>query len=108
MKAFAREVMLLEHSAFSYRISNKLAIEGDGNGQKDRNKYKEVERERAIMKYFDCKFIKIYHDEKDFDMFVEVGKMFNHINTLINYLKSLSKKLSELRFKSDHLLNQML
>ena len=27
MKAFAREVMLLEHSAFSYRISNKLAIE---------------------------------------------------------------------------------
>ena len=80
MKAFAREEMLLEHSAFSYRISNKLAIEGDGKGLKDRNEYKEFERERAIMKYFDCKFIKIGPDEKYFDMYVEIGKICNHVD----------------------------
>ena len=33
-----------------------------------------------MKKDLDCKFIRINPDEKDFDEYLEVGKIYNHIN----------------------------
>ena len=55
-----------------------LAIEVDETGHKDQNEYKKVEREKAIKEHFDCKFIRINHDEKCFDMYFETDKICNH------------------------------
>ena len=51
--------ILLQHSVLSYRIDEK--------GHKDRNKCKEIERQKAMAKGLDCKFIRVNPDEKDFD-----------------------------------------
>ena len=66
-----------------YFLKHKLAIEIDEKGQKDRNKFKEIERQKAIRKEVDCKFIGINPDEKDLDKYVEIDKFVKLIN-LIN------------------------
>ena len=51
MKVLASEEIFLQHSILSCRIDlyfPRLAIEGDEKWHKDRNKYKEDERENAI------------------------------------------------------------
>ena len=53
MKVFVSEETLLQHSVLSYRIDlyfpkHRLAIAVEAKGHKDRNKYKEVERENTI------------------------------------------------------------
>ena len=88
--------MLLQHSVLSYRIDLyflKLgsAIEGDEKGHKDRNEYKEVERENVTKEHVDCKFIRINPDEKDFDMYIGIGKIHNQTITLIGHLKNCLK-----------------
>ena len=85
MKVLASKEILLLHYVLSYRIDlyfpkHRLAIEVDEKENKDINQYKEVERENPIKEHFDCKFIRINPDEKDFDMYAEIGKIYNHIN----------------------------
>ena len=70
------------------------------------NKYKEIQKENAIKEHLDCNFIRINPDEKDFDVYVKMGKIYYHINispkkSLIN---SIARRLSELEFKSNHLI----
>ena len=103
MKVFASKEILLQHSVLSYRIDlhfpkHRLAIKVDEKGQKDRNKCKEVEREKTIKEHLHCKSIRIHLDEKDFDMYVETGKIYNHINRSSKRLSidKISKRLSEL------------
>ena len=55
-----------------------LAMEVDEKGHKDQNEYKEVEKEKAIKEHLNCKFIRINHDEKGFDMYFEIGKICSH------------------------------
>ena len=89
----------------SYRIDlyftkYRLAIEVDEKGHKNRNEYKEVEREKATKERLDCKFIRINPDEIDFDMYVEISKIYNHISkpSKKSVIDKISKRLSELEF----------
>ena len=77
-----------------------LAMEIDEKGDKDRDELKKFEKQKAIEKELDTKFARINPDEKDFNMEIEIGKVYNHIKRLSK--KSLggkiSKRLSELKF----------
>ena len=81
---------MLEHSVLSYRIDlylprHKLAIEIYEKGHKVRDEYEAIERQKAIEIELDCEFIRINPEEKEFDVYVEIGK--NTI-TLINHQKN--------------------
>ena len=98
MKMFSKEKILLQHSVLSYSIDlyllkHKLAIVVDEKGHKDREEHKEIERQRAIKKELDCKFIGINPDKKDFDIDIDIGEIYSHINK--SYEKSLKDKISK-------------
>ena len=102
MKVFCCEEILLQHSVLSYRIDlyfprHKLAIEGDGKGHKDINKCKEIKRKKAAKEHLGFNFFWINLDEKDFDVYVEIGKIHSHIN------KSSAKSLNLHSIKSKFL-----
>ena len=61
----------------------KLAIEG----HKDIKKTKEDEREKVLKEKLGCEIIRVSPDEKDFGMYVEIGKIYNCI------IKSTKKSL---------------
>ena len=65
--AFEGENMQAQYSILGYRIylyfhDYRLAIEVDELGYNDRNSDDEVERQKAIEKELDCKFIRINPD----------------------------------------------
>ena len=101
-------IIYLLYYIFIYIIyfpKHKLAIDVDDKGHKDRNKYKETEKQNAIEKEFNCKFIGINPDGEDFDVYVEISKIsFYHINKSSKKLlvDKISKRLLKLEFKSDH------
>ena len=106
MRVFECEEILLQHSALSYRIDlyfprHRLEIQVDEKGHKSRNEYKEVEGENAIKEHLHCKFIRIKTDDNGFNMYVEIGKIYKHINksSKKSLTDKISKKLSELKFK---------
>ena len=78
----------------------------DEKGHKYRSKYKEIERQKALGKDLDCKFIRINPSEKDLAKYVEIVKIYIHINR--SFKKSLtdkiSKRLLKLEFKKNHLI----
>lgn len=39
-----------------------------------------IKRQKALEKELDCNFIRINSHEKDFDRFIDIGKVSNHIN----------------------------
>ena len=121
MKVFAREEILLQHYVLGNKIDlcfpkHKTAIELDQKGHKDRKKSKDDKRGNDLKAYLNCKFIRINPDGEDFDMYVEIGRIYNGINTSSKKLtkepieksskKSLiykiSKKLLKLELKSDY------
>ena len=55
-----------------------------------------------MKKDLDCKFIRINPDEKDFDEYLEVGKIYNHINKSFKkpLINKISKRILKLEFKS--------
>ena len=62
MKPFTSEKILLHHYVLGYEIDlhfpgYKLSIKVDQKGHKDRNKYKEFERQKAIEKELNCKLL---------------------------------------------------
>ena len=63
-----------------YFSKYRLATEVDEKGLKDKNQKKEVEKENAIKEHPHCEFIRINPDGKDFDRYIEIGKIFNQIN----------------------------
>ena len=84
IRILASEKILLQRSVLSYRIDlyfpkHILAIEVHEKGYADRSKYENIERRNAIIEHLDCKFISINPDENDFDVDIEIGKMYNHI-----------------------------
>ena len=65
---------------------------------------KENERQEKIKKELGCKFITINPDAKSYDIFIEIGKIQNHIieSTKKSLIDDLSKRLLKLEFKSYH------
>ena len=57
----------------------KLAIEVDELGHTNRNINNETERQKALEKERNCVFIRINPDEKDFNIFKEINKIYRHI-----------------------------
>ena len=81
MKTFSNEKALPQYSVLSYRIDlyfpeHKLAIEVD---EKGRNIDYEIKRQKAIEKELGCEFIRINPCAKDYDEYVEIGKIYNHV-----------------------------
>ena len=58
---------------------HKLAIEVDEKEHPERPKTNEEEREENLKDQFGCKIIRINSDAEDYDIFVEIGKIHNHI-----------------------------
>ena len=84
IKVFASEEILLQYSFLSYKTDlyfpeHELAIEFNEKGHKDRNIDCAIKRKKSIEKELDCKFIRINPDGKDFDVYVEIDKIYNHI-----------------------------
>ena len=80
IKTFSNEQILPQHFVLSYQIDlyfpkHKLAIKVDEKGHTDRDERKENEREEKIKKELGSKFIIINPDAKNYDIFVEIGKI---------------------------------
>ena len=91
--AFEGENMQTQYSALGYRIDlyfheNKLAIEVDEKGHKDKNIPHEIQRQKALEKEHSCKFIRINPDEEDFNI-------FKAINEIHRSIKKSTKKITE-------------
>ena len=63
----------------AYFVKYKLAIEADKQGHNDRDIDYEIERQKAIENKISCEFIRINPSQKDFNIFVEIGKIQNYI-----------------------------
>ena len=63
-------------------------------------------KDKKLQKKIVCKVIRINPDEKDFDMDIEIGRIYNHIkkSSEKSLIDKISKRLSELEFKSNHLI----
>ena len=87
-----------------YFSEHRLAIEIDEKGHNDRNIGYETERRKTIEKRFDCEFIRINPDGKYFVIYIEIGKIYNHIkeSNEKSLIDKILKRLSELKFKSNH------
>ena len=97
MKVFASEEILLQHSVLSYKIDlyflkHRLAIEIDEKSHSVKNIDYETKRQKTIEKEIDCEFIRINPDGKDFDVYLETGKIYNHIK---ESNEKLTKELTE-------------
>ena len=82
--AYEGENMQTQYSVSGYSIDlyfheYKLAIEVDELGHADRNINNEIERQKALEKELNCVFIRINPDEKDFNIFKEINKIYRHI-----------------------------
>ena len=81
---FEGEDMQTQCSVLGYRIDlyfhkYKLTTEVDELGHADRNVSNGIERQKALEKELNCVFIKINHDEKNFNIFREIIKIHRHI-----------------------------
>ena len=84
---FEEENIQTQYNVLGYRIDlyfyeYKLAIEVDelGNINRNiRNINNEIERQKALEKELNCVFIRINPDEKDFNIFKEINKIYRHI-----------------------------
>ena len=107
---------ILQHNVLSYRIDAyfpkyKLAIETDEQRHNEGDIDYEIERQKAIKSKLGCEFIRINPAKKDFNIFVEIGKIQNHIvkstkklteeSTKKSLIDELSNKLLRLEFKSN-------
>ena len=117
MDAFKGENMQTQYSVLGYRIDlyfhkYKLTIEVDKNGHKDTNIDHEIERQNALERELDRKFIRINSDEKDFNIFKAINEIHRHIkistkkltekSTKKSLIDDLSNKLLRLEFKSNN------
>ena len=85
------------HNIPFYFPEYKLAIEVDEKGHIDRDeeKVKIKKRQKAIEKELDCEFIRINLHTENYNIFIEIGKIHNHI---IKSIKRLTKKSTKTKF----------
>ena len=106
---FSAEKIKLQHNVLSnktdaYFPKHKLAIEVDEQVHNDRDIDYEIERQKAIENKLGYEYIRINPAEKDFNIFVEIGKIQNYITKSIKQLTEESTKNSLINELSDKLL----
>ena len=108
MNVFAKEDIEGQYYVLSYYIDlyfpkNRLAEEIDEKGHLERNENKEEERENKIKEALKCEFISINPSKEKFNIFVEIGKIYNSVddikekrrNKLIDERKRKHKKYTD-------------
>ncbi len=83
-KVFKNEKMCFQYKIGKYKIDlyfkeYRLAIECDENDHNDRDEYYEKTREEYIKNKLKCKFIRFNPDDKDYDIFNLIGKIYKYI-----------------------------
>ena len=68
----------LQATQLIFIFINKLPTEVDELGHVDGNLNNETERQKALEKELNCVFIRINPDEKDFNIFKEINKIYRH------------------------------
>ena len=66
----------LQATQLIFIFINKLPTEVDELGHVDGNLNNETERQKALEKELNCVFIRINPDEKDFNIFKEIKKIY--------------------------------
>ena len=87
MKVFVEEKIKLQHSVLNYHIDlyfseYRLAVEIDEKGHVDKDENTKEERERKIKEILKCRFVRINPDIKRFDVYIEIGKIYNIIDEI--------------------------
>ena len=82
--SFSTEKIIFQHFVLGYRIDayfskHKLAIEVDKRGHNDRDLEHEIEKQKALEKKLDCKFIRINPATENFNIFNEISRIHHHI-----------------------------
>ena len=108
--AFEIENMQTQYSVLGYRIDLyfydcKLTIEVDEFGHSVKNVNYEMQRQKAIQKELNCKFVGVNHDKEDFNIFREMNNIHSYIkestknSTKKSLIGIISKQLLELELK---------
>ena len=79
--AFEEEDIKTQYTVIGYKIhlyfhNHKLATEVDELGHVDKNRNNEIEEQKALEKELNCVFIRINPDEKYFNAFNEMNKIY--------------------------------
>ena len=62
-----------------YFSKHRFAIETDENGHNNGKIDYQTKRQKAMEKELDCEYIRINPDGKEFNIYIEIGKIYNHI-----------------------------
>ena len=89
----------LQATQLIFIFINKLPTEVDELGHVDGNLNNETERQKALEKELNCVFIRINPDEKDFNIFKEINKIYRHNTQLKEENKRTRKKIKNKRTK---------
>ena len=88
---------------FNYKIDAwfpeyKLAIEIDESGRSDRNDDKEKSIENSIKQKLQGEFIRINPDKEDYDVLIEIGKIYSHIlESVKGEVKNLENMMRDMK-----------
>ena len=98
------QLFLLGYRIDAYFLKYKLAVEVDERGHNDRDLEAEIERQKALRKEVDCKFIRIDPSRENFNIFNEINRIHDYIVNSREklLLKNVSNRLINLEFKSNH------
>ena len=89
----------LQATQLIFIFINKLPTEVDELSHVDGNLNNETERQKALEKELNCVFIRINPDEKDFNIFKEINKIYRHNTQLKEENKRTRKKIKNKRTK---------
>ena len=83
-ETFSTEEISFQHFVLGYKIDayllkHKLPVEVDERGHQDRDLESQIERQKALEKELDCKFIRINPARENFNIFNEINRIHNHI-----------------------------
>ena len=91
-----------------YFLEQKLALRVDDKSHMDRNETEEEESEIEIKEYLNCESIRLNPDKEDCDRYNEFSRIQNYISnsnkksTKKYLIDKISRRLLELKFKSNH------
>ena len=95
------QYFILGYRIDAYFLKHKLAIEVDERGHNNRDLESEIERQKALEKELDCKFIRINPARENFNIFNEINRIHHHIvkSKEKNLLDNISNTLLNLKLK---------
>ena len=95
------QYFILGYRIDAYFLKHKLAIEVDERGHNNRDFESEIERQKALEKELDCKFIRINPARENFNIFNEINRIHHHIvkSKEKNLLDNISNTLLNLKLK---------